>query len=634
MRSFSHDFDRRPPVLRSAHSRRTFLKGIAATALAGGIVPFAHAAGRTGLHALSIFGDVKYPRDFAHLDYVNPAAPKGGKFTFIPGSWGYNQNPQTFNTMNGFAAKGDGPMGMDICFDSLVSGTADEPDTVYGLIAKTIDVSEDRNTFTFHMREEARFADGMPILAEDVVWSVATLTDTTKGHPSIGLSLGNLSACRALDALTVEFVFDGNQSLLQPFSAASLPVFSKAFFADRDFVGNTMDPPLGSGAYRVGRFKPGEFIEYERREDYWGKALPINIGQGNFDIVRIEFFREGLVAFQAFTKGDLDFRLEYISRNWVQKYDFDAVKKGKVIKTIFPSDKSAYMQAFFINTRRPQFADGRTREALGLAFDFEWLNQNQFFGAYTRSTSTFATSTFQAEGKPEGAELALLEPFREELDPRVFDEAVIPPVSDGSGRSRDNLRKASELLSAAGWERRNGTLAKPDGTELNIEFLMRSQDFERIVSGFITNLTLLGIKAQTRLVDAAQYQDRLKTFDFDITGLARRFSATPLEDFRSAFHSTAAVLPGSSNYCGIKLAAVDAMIEAVESARSRAEMETAARALDRILRAHFFTIPNWHLEGHRTAYWNKFSFPDVKKPDYGFPFLSTWWYDKDKAAKL
>ena len=628
------DFDRRPSFLRTEASRRRFLKGVTALALTNGVIPFAWAAGRENLHGLSIFGDLKYAADFKHFEYVNPDAPRGGKFTYIPNGWAYNQNPQTYNTMNGFAAKGDGPMGIEICFDSLVVGTADEPDSVYGLIAETISVSEDRNIFTFTMRKEARFSDGTPVLASDVVWSVETLTDKTKGHPRIGLSLRNLTGCRALSDHVVEFTFNGEQSLFEPFSTASLPVLSKAFYEDQDFTANTMTPPIGSGAYQVGKFKPGEFIEYNRNDNYWGKDLPVNVGQGNFDIVRIEFYRDPSVAFQAFTKGDIDFRLENISRNWATKYNFDAVKQGKVITTRVPSEKSATLQAFFMNSRRPQFKDIKTREAVGLAFDFEWLNENQFFGAYTRSNSYFAKSTFSAKGKPEGNELALLEPFRDELDPRVFGEAIIQPITDGTGRSRPLLRKASRLLKEAGWVRKDGVLTKSDGTKFEVEFLLRSQNFERVVGGLIQNLNALGIKATSRLVDAAQFQDRLKNYDFDMVGIARRFSATPLQGFHNAFSSQAAELPGTRNYAGVKLKAVDALIDKVESATSRDEMETAARALDRVLLAHFYTVPNWHIDGHRLAYWNKFGLPDVKKPDYGFPFLSTWWYDEKKAARL
>lgn len=628
------DFDRRPSFLKTDASRRSFLKGAGALALASGVVPLAWAAGRENLHGLSIFGDLKYPADFKHLDYVKPDAPRGGKFTYIPNGWAYNQNPQTFNTMNGFAAKGDGPMGIEICFDSLLAGTADEPDSVYGLVAQTISVSQDRNVFTFTMRKEARFADGTPVLASDVVWSVETLIDTTKGHPSIGLQLSNLIGCRALSEHMVEFTFNGKQSLFEPFSAASLPILSKAFYDGQDFAANTMTPPLGSGAYRVGKFKPGEFIEYNRDDTYWGKDLPINVGQGNFDVVRIEFYRDPSVAFQAFTKGDIDFRLENISRNWATKYDFDAVKQGKVITTRIPGEKSATLQAFFMNSRRPQFSDIKTREAIGLAFDFEWLNENQFFGAYTRSNSYFATSTFSAVGTPEGAELALLEPFRDELDPRVFGEAVMQPITDGTGRSRTLLRKASQLLKEAGWVRKDGVLTKAGGTKFELEFLLRSQVFERVVGGFVQNMNALGIKATSRLVDAAQFQDRIKNYDFDMVGIARRFSSTPLQGFRNAFSSEAAALPGAGNLAGVKLKAVDALIDKVEGATSRDKMETAARALDRVLRAHFYTVPNWHIDGHRLAYWNKFGFPDVKKPDYGFPFLSTWWHDAQKAAKL
>ncbi|MEM8794856.1 MAG: extracellular solute-binding protein [Pseudomonadota bacterium] len=626
--------DRRPAFLRSTATRRQFLKGVAAVALATGVQPFAWAAGRSGLHGLSVFGDLKYGPDFKHLDYVNPNAPRGGRFAFVPGSWGYNQNPQTYNTMNGFAAKGDGPIGIEVCFDSLLAGTADEPDSVYGLVAETIDVSEDTNVFTYRMRDGVTFHDGTKMTADDVVWSVETLTDTSQGHPTIGLSLKNFVGAKALDERTVQFTFDGNQSIIEPFSAASLPIFSKAYFADKDFAGNTMDPILGSGAYKVGNFKPGTFIEYDRVDTYWGRDLPINVGQGNFDTIRIEFYREHLVAFQAFTKGVLDFRLEDTAKNWAQKYDFDAVKTGKVIKTLFPSEKSAIMQAFFINSRRPQFSDAKTREAIGLAFDYEWINETYFFNAYARSHSNFATSTYEAVGKPVGDELALLEPYRDELDPRVFGEAIIPPISDGTGRDRKKLKRAAELLKEAGWERKDGVQVKPDGTRLTLEFMIRSATFERVLSPFIQSLEAIGVEASIRLVDPAQYQERLNNFDFDVLGRARRFSATPLTGFRQVFSSEAADIPASGNLSGVRMKVVDDLIEKVENAESREEMETAARALDRVLRAYFFTIPNWHIEDHRVAYWNKFSFPEGKKPDYGFPFLSTWWFDEEKAAKL
>lgn len=628
------DFDRRPSVLRCSASRRTFLKSIATAALASGVVPFAWAAGKTGLHGLSAFGDLKYSADFKHLDYVNPDAPRGGQFNFIPSSWGYNQNYQTFNTLNGFAAKGDGPMGVEICFDSLVTGTADEPDSVYGLVAKTIDVSEDRNVFTFHMHQEARFSDGSELVADDVVWSVETLLDPQKGWPTISQSLSDLVKCRAINKHTVEFTFNGKQSLFAPFSAASLPIFSKAFYSGREFASNTMDVPVSSGAYKIGNFKPGSFIEYNRQDDYWGKDLPINVGQGNFDVVRIEFYRDWAVGFQAFAKGDLDFRLEDTAKNWATQYTFDAVKQGKVIKTTFPGDKSAILQAFFINSRRPQFADPKTREAIGLAFDYEWINETFFYGSYTRSQSYFATSTFEAKSKPAGAELALLEPFRDELDPRVFGDAVVPPVSDGTGRDRNQLRKAAKLLKEAGWVRKDGVQTKEDGTQLILEFLIRSRSFERVLAPYIQSLEAIGVKASIRHVEAAQYSDRVKNYDFDVVGQARRFSATPLQGFRTAFSSEAADLPGSGNLSGVQLRVVDSLIDKVEGAKNREDMEVAARALDRVLRAYFYTIPNWHIEIHRVAYWNKFSAPDVEKPAYGFPYLSTWWYDEEKAANL
>lgn len=586
----------------------------------------AAAAAAEPRHGISVFGDLKYAEGFTHFDYVNPDAPKGGKLSLI------GPTPiDTFDSFNGYILKGDPAQGFALMFDSLMASAADEPDAMYGLVAKTADIAEDRKSVTFALREEARFADGSPLTAEDVCDSFRLLS--TEGHERIRITIRDVEACEVLGPHEVRYRFKGERTRDLPLTVAGLPVFSKAYYAKVDFTKSTLEPPLGSGPYKVKGFQPGEYVAYGRREDYWAKDLAVNKGRHNFDEVRFEYFRERTAAFEALKAGKIDLREEYTSRDWATAYDFPALKDGRVIKVELPDETPSGAQGFFFNLRREKFQDIRVREALVLAFDYEWTNKNLFFGLYDRTASFFELSPLKAQGLPPPDELALLEPFRKTLRPEVFGEAVVPPVSDGSGQDRKLLRKASQLLDEAGWVQ-DGTVRKnARGETLDIEFLIESPIFERILGPYVKNLKLLGINASIRTVDDAQYQSRTESYDYDV--ISSRFMAglTPGDGLRIFFGSESASRPGTYNMSGVASPEIDALIDKVVEAKSRAELDVAGRALDRVLRAEQFWVPNWHKGSHWVAYWDKFGRPDVK-PKYDRGIVDTWWYDEAKANRI
>jgi len=614
--------------------RRDFLAlGAAATAVA--LLPgraFAETPTGTKLHGLSAFGDLKYKPDFTHFDYVDLDAPQGGTFNFSPPNWGTNQSPQTFNTLNSFVPKGDSPQRMDMCFDSLMVRALDEPDAVYGLIADGVTISDDRNSFIFSLRPQARFHDGSPLTAEDVAFTFKLLKD--KGHPDYALSLTHLEDAVAKDAHTVELRFSGKQSARTILNVVGFPILSKAFFTANPFDSSQLNPPLGSSAYKVGRWSAGAWIEYDRVADYWGNDLPVNRGQNNFGRIRIEFYQDRTAGFEAFKKGDILYREEFTSRVWATAYDFPAFTAGKVVKHEFAAETTPSMQATAVNQRRAQFKDPRVRQAIALCFDFEWTRRNFFYGSYERSQSCFEKSDFRAEGLPSPQELALLEPLRDQLPPEAFGEAVTQPPSDGSGRDRKQLSAALKLLAEAGWKRSGDFVVNDKGGRLSAEFLVDDETFVQVYSPWVANMKAIGIDASIRLVDSAQYQLRQSTFDFDLLSAAFNFSATPTrDDLEIFFHSRSAAISGSRNLSGIASPAVDTLIDAAGAAKDRESLTTAMRALDRALRARRDWIPSWYLANHRSAYWDMFGFPE-QKPDFGFPVEALWWVDKGKAAKI
>jgi microcin C transport system substrate-binding protein len=581
-------------------------------------------------HGLSAFGDLAYPADFHHFGYVDPNAPKGGTFSQIGPSRQFNQNFLTFNSLNSYILKGDAAQGMELTFATLMARCGDEPDAMYGLAASKVRRSADGLTYRFFIRPEAKFHDGTPLTAHDVAFSLTILK--AKGHPLITQLLRDFTGAKAADDGSVIATFAPNRAHDVPLFVAGLPIFSRAYYATKPFEESTLDMPLGSGAYKVGRFEAGRFIEYQRVAAWWGADLPVARGQNNFDIVRYEFYRDREVGFVGFTAGNYLFREEFTSRTWATRYDFPAFKDGRVKRDILPDKTPSGGQGWFINTRRPKFADPRLREALGAAFDFEWTNKSLMWDSYDRTISVFQNSPMMAQGKPSADELALLEPFRGRVPDEVFGEPYLPPVSDGSGQDRALLRKASQLLKDAGCAIKDGKRVLPNGEPITIEFLIDEPTFEPHHTLFIKNLTLLGIDASLRLVDPVQYRARRDGFDFDITVDRLGFSDTPGDSLRSYFSSQAAALQGSNNLAGMADPAIDALIDGIIAAPSRPQLITACRALDRVMRAGRYWIPHWYKPSHWIAYWDVFGRPPAQ-PRYFRGIPETWWYDRDKAAK-
>jgi microcin C transport system substrate-binding protein len=588
-------------------------------------------------HGMSIFGDLKYPADFRHFDYVNPKAPKGGEIALQVGSVGGNQSFLTFDTLNMFSQKGNGAAGMGLIFDSLMAGSSDESDSLYGLVARSVRASADGLTYRFALRPEARFHDGSPLRAEDVVFSLETLK-SAKAHASYRLLLRQVTGARALDPLTVEFTFAKGRSREMPLIAAGLPIFSKAYYDAQDFEAATLTSPLGSGTYKVDTLDQGRVISFRRVTDYWGRDLPLAVGQGNFDVIRYEYFRDRETAFQAFTAGAFSFREEFTSTIWATRYDFPAVKDGRVRRATMPDGRPSGTQGWFINTRREKFRDPRIREAIALAFDFEWTNKNLMFGLYRRTNSYFENSVLKAEGKPSPAELALLEPLRGTVPDEVFGEPYSVPVSDGTGQDRTILRKAVQLLAAAGAKKgADGKMVLADGAPLSVEFLEDDNSLNKHTTGFVNNLRLIGIDAAIRVIDPAQFARRRQEFDFDLVMQRYTMSLTPGDSLRLIFGSDTAKAVGSRNLSGVADPAIDGMIEKIVAARTREDLTVATHCLDRLLRAGRYWVPAWYGGEHKLAWWDIFGMPGPIPPLAGSSegaAAGLWWYDAEKAKRI
>jgi microcin C transport system substrate-binding protein len=577
-------------------------------------------------HGISAFGDLKYPPDFAHFDYVNPDAPKGGRLDTM-GTLAID----TFDSLNGYILKGDAAQSIDLLFDSLMVRANDEPDALYGLIAKSADIAADKKSVTFQLREEAQFSDGSKLTAEDVCDTFRLLS--TEGHERIRVLIRDVEKCEVLGPYEVRYRFTGDQTRDLPLVIAELPVFSKAYYSRVDFTQSTLEAPLGSGPYKVGDLKPGQYISYLRRADYWAKDLPVNRGRYNFDEIRIDYFKDRTAAVEAVKAGILDLREEFTSRDWATSYNTNAVKEGRLIKAELPDKTPSGAQGFYINMRRPKFQDIRVRKALDLAFDYEWENANLFYGSYKRTSSFFENSPLKAEGKPTLGELAVLEPFRKDLRPEVFDEAYVPPVSDGSGQDRNLLKQASVLLDEAGWKRDGTRRVNDKGEVLAIELLIDDPTTERIVAPYVKNLKLLGIDVTMRNIDPAQHEQRMKEFDFDMESARLVGGQTPGVELKGQLGSQSAKAIGSYNLSGIALPVVDALIDKMTKAQSREELTVTGRALDRVLRAEHIWVPEWNKASHRIVYWDVFGKPQIQ-PEYDRGILDTWWQDADKAKTL
>ena len=614
-------------------TRRVALKAGVAGALATLVSrPFAAFADNSiETHGLSSFGELALPPDFPHFAYVNPNAPTGGLLSLqITGTSG-NQNFDTFDTLNIYTWKGNGAAGMSATFDTLMTANGDEPDSVYGLLAQSVRVSADKLDYRFRLRPEARFLDGSKVTAADVAFSLNVLKE--KGHPIYAQLLKEVDKADPEGDEVVHVRFVAGRSRDAHLIVVGMPVFSAAWWKGRDFAAPTLDPPLGSGAYKVKTFEQGRFIEYARDPNYWGAKLPVNLGQNNFDRLRFEYYRERQVAFEAFKAGAINYHEEYTSRFWATAYDFPAVQDGRVKKEVLHNGAPSSIQGWYLNTRRDQFKDPRIREAIGLCFDFEWTNKNIMYSAYKRIVSYFPNTDMEAKGRPGPDEFKLLEPFRDKLAPVVFEEPYLPPESDGSGSDRKLLKQAYDLLLAAGCKRDGPATMLPSGKLLTIEFLDSSSALQPHTLPFIQNLGKLGIQANYRIVDPAQLKSRTEAFDFDVVPEALGSSTTPGADLRVIYTSAAAAQNGSRNLAGVSDPVVDALVEAIANAKSRDELNAAARALDRVLRAGHYWVPMFYRDTAWVAHWDAFSRPE-RQPKLSTGAPGTWWWDEAKAKTI
>lgn len=586
-------------------------------------------AGVTVSHGISTFGDLKYPADFPYFDYVNPDAPKGGTMSFRG-----TGASQTFDSLNSFILKGEPAQGLGLIYDSLMVGSEDEIDTAYGLVAESLEYPADRSWVIFHMRPEARFADGEPITAGDVVWTYETLRD--KGSPTYRILLGDVAGAEALDANTVKFTFkDGVPTRDLPGLVGSLSILPEHYYATVPFDETTLTPPLGSGQYEVADVQPGRSIRYCRIDDYWGKDLPVNVGSGNFDCIVYEYFADNTAAFEALKSGQYLFHEEFFSAIWAKDYNFPALTKGWVKQAELPDNRPSGTQGFWMNMRKPQLQDIRVREAIGLMFNFEWSNATLFYGNYERTVSFFQNSPMMAEGLPQGEELATLEKFRDRLPPEIFTEpAYLPPVSSAErNNDRGSIRRASGLLDEAGWTVGPGGIRRnAAGETLKIEILEDNPSLERVINPFVQNLRQIGIDASLRMVDSAQYEERQKNHDYDIVPGRLVMSMAPSVELRTIYGTEGAAAAGSFNLSGVADPAVDGIIELIIRAKTREELDGRVKALDRVLRTKQIWVPNWSKGSFWLAYWDVFGRPETP------PLYSRgdgyWWFDQAKYDAL
>ena len=575
------------------------------------------------VHGISMHGILKYGADFKHFAYVNPHAPKGGIIR--------QSALRTFNTFNPYTIKGDAAVGLGFLYESLMTSPQDEAFTEYGLIAESIEVPNNRSWAAFKLRSEARWHDGKPVTVEDVIWSLDTLKK--KGRPFYRFYYRDVIKVEKVGERKVKFTFSSNENRELPLIIGQLPILPKHYWEKRDFSKTTLEPPLGSGPYKIKSFEPGRAVVYERIKNYWGKKLPVNVGRYNADTIRFDYYRDATVALEAFKAGDYDFRLENTSKTWATGYNSPAFKQGFYKKLEIRHQNPTGMQGFVFNTRKNIFKNPIVRNALALAFDFEWTNKSLFYGQYTRTESFFSNSELASFGKPSKEELELLNPLKEKIPPEVLTQAYKPPINDGTGKIRKQLRKARQLLKKAGWYVKGGKLVNEQFQgSFKFEILLISPAFERIVLPFARNLKRLCIEASVRTVDTAQYRKRIDDYDFDMVVSTFGQSLSPGNEQREFWGSAAAKRPGSRNLAGIQNPVIDKLIELVISAPDRKSLITRTRVLDRVLLWNHYVIPQWHIRSFRVAVWDKFGRPP-KTPIYGLAFDS-WWVDKIKADRL
>ncbi|OWJ64316.1 extracellular solute-binding protein [Inquilinus limosus] len=587
----------------------------------------------TASHALALFGEPKYPAGFSHFDYADPVAPKGG--ALVLGTAG------TFDTLNLIPLGGQPPRSLGLLYDSLMVESQDESGVYYGLLAESVTIPDDASWAVFALRPEARWHDGVPVTAEDVVWSWETVRD--KAEPFLKSFFRDVTGAEALDDHRVRFTF-ASRNIRKPIGqvAASLPILPKHWWTSsgRDIGQGTVEPPLGSGPYRIASVDPGRTLAWERVPDYWGRDLPVNRGLWNFDRIRYDYYRDRDVEFTAFKSGTSDFRQEFTSLFWATGYDIPAARGGRLIRAEIASEDPRGMQGYLFNLRRVPFSDPKVREALGWLYDFEWVNKTLFSGLYDRLTSYFNAEGFRSSGVPEGEEKALLEPFRGQVPDALFDTPFTLPTTDGSGNMRDNIRTALRLLKEAGWEQRDGVMTNiATGAPMRFEILIDQAVYERATQPFIDRLRQIGIQASLRRIDTAQMQKRRQSFDYDVMPLALAFYPPPGSELRNYFGSAVAGVEGSANYMGIRNPVADALIDKVVAARDLSSLQVATRALDRVLLWNRYVILQWGKTDAWVAYWNRFGQPKTQPTHRfgdpnGIAFPSTWWIDPAKDAAL
>lgn len=576
-------------------------------------------AGVTPQHGIAMHGEVKYPADFEHLDFVNPDAPKGGTLEqHVIGS---------FDSLNPFIVKGSPAAGMSfmrsgLVYESLMQNAWDEPFSLYGIIAESIELPEDRSWVAFNLRPEAKWHDGKQITAEDVKWTFETLIKD--GTPFFQAYWGDVKEVTVESERRVKFEFSSQGNAELPLIIAEMSVLPKHFWEGKDFTQSSLEKPLGSGPYKVGKVDTGRSIEYVRADEWWGKDLPFWKGQYNFDRLVYDYYREPNIALEAFFAGEYDVREENTAKLWHTAYNAPPVQDGRITKEEIENGRPAGMQAFIMNIRRPVFADVKVREALAYAFDFEWSNKQFANGTYTRTDSYFENSPLASEGLPEGKELEILEQYRGQIPDEVFTETYQPPKTDGSGNPRQNLRTAAQMLDAAGWKLGDDGIRVKDGQRLSFEIIDTNPVFERWVLPFTQNLKRIGVEANFRIVDPAQYQNRMTEYDYDMTIGGFGQSSSPGNEQRDFWGSQKADIPGSRNYIGIKNPVIDEMIEGIIKAESREDLVNKVRAMDRVLLAGHYVIPMWHYPKWRIAYWSKLERPENLSPISPL-IANTWW---------
>lgn len=587
--------------------------------LAAGLLMLLGQPAAAAEHALTLYGEPpRYPADFQHFDWVNPEAPKGG--TLRLADYG------GYDSLHPFIPKGNVERRIGLIYDSLTFHSPDEPFTEYGLLAEKIEKAPDNSFVRFHLHPKARFHDGQPVTAEDVKFTFEALLE--HGDPMYRHYYADVAGVVVEDPLKVRFDFRNTENRELPLILGQLQVLPKHWWEGRDFSKTSLEPPLGSGPYRVARVESGRSIRYERVKDWWAKDLPVARGQYNFDAIVIDYYRDMSVALEAFKGGQFDLNLEYSAKDWATGYDSPALRDGRIIKEAVPNHNPVGMQGFVFNLRRPVFQDRRVRQALGLLFDFEWSNKQLFYGAYKRTSSFFENSEMAAHQLPDEDELKILEPLRDQIPPEVFTEVFQPPVTKGDGDIREQQRRAYQLLQEAGYRIENDRMVGPDGKPLSFEFMLHQTNLERILLPYKRNLGELGIDMQIRRVDTSQFINRMRNRDFDMTSVVWGQSNSPGNEQREFWHSGSADNPGSRNYMGLRDPAVDQLVEGLIRADSRKSLVAHARALDRVLQWGFYVVPNYHVNTWRIAYWNRFGHPE-RAPLYDYGLMS-WWQKSDK----